>query len=121
MAQMTGYVCDVCSIFSLSRDKWLKLTSFTDNRVSDTGFDICSNKCLVKIARTRLSENAGANGIPGERSTRPRREHSTEFKADVVAMVESGEYTAHAAARKFNLSPSLVRNWCSQFSPGYGQ
>lgn len=113
MAQMTGYVCDICSTFTTNRDRWLKVSSFTDNRVTDTGWDICSNKCLVNLGRTRLSEGAGANG--GTKPPKSRRNHSDEFKAEIAGYINNDKRKVYEVGRAYNLSPSLVRRWADDF------
>lgn len=54
MTQITGYECDVCKKFSTNRDRWMKLQPYADQ--DNKGFDICSNTCLVKLARIRKTE-----------------------------------------------------------------
>lgn len=56
MAQATGYFCDVCKTFEARPnsgvnlpDGWMKLTITP----TDPSFDLCSNKCLLELAKER--------------------------------------------------------------------
>ena len=51
MAQFSGYVCDVCEKIASKLDSWIQLSGGPNTQGK---IDVCSNKCLVKVARQRL-------------------------------------------------------------------
>lgn len=105
MAQLTGYVCDICSTFSLTRDGWLKVSTFTENR-TDAGIDVCSNRCLSALAKERIAANGGGIGVG-----KSRRTHSDTYKAEVVALCKEEGHTVTSVARDLGLSQSMVWKW----------
>jgi hypothetical protein len=109
MAQITGYVCDICHQFSLNRDSWLKVSSYADKDAAH--IDVCGNKCLSKLAKER-AEAAGETLS----KQRERRIHSVDHKVEVV---ESAlEHGVGVTAKKFDLSASLIRRWIHLYESG---
>ncbi len=45
-----------------------------------------------------------------------RRQHSAEFKAQVVLAVLSGEKTASEVCREHKLNSTLLNRWCKEFT-----
>lgn len=104
MAQITGYVCDVCETFSLKRDGWLKVTPYVqgDNPGSG-GIDVCSNRCLIRLGK----ERDGQEPKP-PRQPRPGR-YSEELRLEILAYAD--DTSIPTAAAKYNLPPSTIYRW----------
>lgn len=49
---------------------------------------------------------------------RKRRKFETGFKKQLVAQVESGQITATQAARRHDISPTVISYWRKQFQAG---
>jgi hypothetical protein len=106
MARVTGYECDVCKDFSSTQSDWVRLASYADK--DNSGIDICSNRCLLTLAKERYA--ATRESEPRRRPQRERRVHSDEFKLEVLAYIEQG-HSHFEAGRKFDISPGLARTW----------
>ena len=115
MAQMTGYVCDVCERFALKKENWIALTGGPNTQGS---IDICSNKCLVKIARLRLESEKDLNGEVSP--VRPRKLTSTSkaFNDDQkLAIVEEALENGVKATAEFHGLPwQAVARWKADLS-----
>ena len=115
MAQMTGYVCDVCEKFALKKENWIALTGGPNTQGS---IDICSNRCLVKIARLRLdaekemqaTDPTNGNKAPYNRNTK----FTDDQKLEIVA--EAMEHGVKATAEAHGLHWQAVARWKSEFT-----
>ncbi len=47
-----------------------------------------------------------------------RRKFEAEFKRKVVAEIATGAMTRTAAARKYDISPAVIKHWQNQISEG---
>jgi molecular chaperone DnaK (HSP70) len=103
MAQLTGYLCDVCEKFSIDRNGWLKVSSTADKDAK--GFDICSNSCLIKLGQRRKTEM-------GETQNRIRNSKGRTPSHVIDEAVEySLDHTVQETATKFNVPTSTVHQW----------
>jgi hypothetical protein len=69
MAKATGYFCDACKKFDTTNDTnppigWLRLSVRVDGQNPNDGFDLCSNKCLVALARERVKAERETTPTP---------------------------------------------------------
>lgn len=103
MAQVTGYVCDVCKNYTEDKSRWLHLTA-NASAPGDKGWDICSNKCLVNLARERMEASGEASG---------RKSFTDEQKLEVVLYAEEHGYKA--AGERFGIHPVTVGTWVRKF------
>lgn len=104
MAQFTGYECDICHIASRDKDGWMHLTTHAQGvGAKGTGWDICSSKCLLKLARDRQAATTG--------ETRGRR-YTDEQKQKVVEFAI--EHDEVSAATKFGVSVKSVERWMTR-------
>ena len=102
MAQLTGYLCDVCEKFSVDRQGWLKVQTAADRDAK--GFDICSNTCLIKLGQRRRAEM-------NEKPTRQRHFVTGEFKNEVMKYYT--DHTAGETADKFGISTNMVYKYAT--------
>lgn len=107
MAQVTGFVCDICKTYTEDKSTWLRLnTNATTPGERGSGWDICSNRCLIKLGRDR----AQADGPP--KSVRTRRSYEPEFRREV------GEHALNTspreAAEKYDVDIKNVYRWAEE-------
>lgn len=114
MAQITGYICDVCGVFATNRDRWMKVVPYADNRHAEAGFDVCSNKCLVSLAKRRMEE-LGETEIVAPEGKRTRRQYSDEYKKEIAETVLSGVATVTEVAKTEGLHRGLVTSWVEKY------
>ena len=69
------------------------------------------------IIRTWVN-TAELNGLESLKVKRTKREHSVDFKLDVVSYYLKSDEGRNLVAAKFNISPSQVHSWTKKFQQG---
>lgn len=110
MAQMSGYICDVCEKFTLKMDAWMQLSGGPN---TSGKIDICSNKCLVKIARQRLEAEKDLNGEPKKVRAPQLSARSKAFSDDqkLAIVQEALENGVKVTAEFHDLPWQTVARW----------
>jgi hypothetical protein len=109
MAQFTGYECDVCHVASRDKAGWMHLSTHAQTPgAKGSGWDICGNKCLLKLARERTAE-ARTDRADG----RGRHIPDEEKQAIIDFALEHDEASA---AEKFGCSVRSVQRWLEKAS-----
>ena len=91
MTAITGHKCDVCGTFATERKGWLALKVHgMESAAGNDGWpDICSNRCLARLAVDRLKDMDGEtlDDMPTprpEKTPRVRRTYSAETRQAVL-------------------------------------
>lgn len=106
MATVSGKVCDQCEKFGTDLEGWLRLIPENGKDIGPTresGFDLCSDKCLLKLAKARNGQSEG------QRGKRP----SEQFKREVVRY--SNNASMSATAQHFGISYHSVERWRAKY------
>lgn len=107
MADVTGKICDVCDRFAVTKEGWMKLQPLADKDAK--GFDICSNRCLLKLAKERAKES-------GESVPRGPGTFTDQFKMQVVEHAMAT--TPTQAAVQHGVDVRNVRRWIEAYNEG---
>lgn len=104
MAQITGYLCDICEGFSLNRDGWVKVVPYTDGTTAaaNNQIDVCSANCLVRLGIDRGGSRAK---VPAK----TRRPWSDDERREIVAFANAN--SVKAAVEKYSVDQSLIHRW----------
>lgn len=106
MAQVTGIVCDVCERFSVQKDGWMRLSVLAGE---SGGIDVCSNNCLLKLARQRRDESDDKRDHVKRQSTSGKFSDEQKYEIVQVAL----DTSVHQAAEKYGVPWQAVARWKS--------
>ena len=110
MAQATGYICDVCEAFTVRKPTdWFVLS--TENGAGK--LDICTNRCLLNLARDRVKAERspdGNGGTPSKPVFSAKDMHLTE-EQKLAIVEEAMETSVKKTAEAHNLPWQAVARW----------
>jgi hypothetical protein len=75
----------------------------------DKGWDICSNKCLVRLGRERQGDEP-----QGAATRKGKKSYSPEEKLEVIEFAI--DTSTRDAAEKYGLHQVTVQNWVREFN-----
>lgn len=114
MSQIVGHLCDVCERFSVTRDGWLKVSSYADK--NNAGIDVCGNDCLISLGKQRKQSGLG-DLIPDVTSAPAKKKRRSGYSEDVIleVLAYAQKHSVTHAQERFGIPYSTIYNWSNKY------